>query len=129
MKKRIATLLLVVLILAVSVTGLMGCGLFNTVTFEEVESNLNAAEYTVTVMSGKDYIESDKNPYPFLNEAELESYLYAVKGDDEIHVYYFRSIDIAENNYSFMSNSNLLGGQNNQIVYFATKQARKDAKV
>lgn len=129
MKKTVSFLLTVASLLTLTVVSFTGCGLMKEITVDEAKSNLEDAGYTVTVMSGEEYVESDKNEY-MLMEVDLLDYLYAVKGSDEIHMYFFVSIDAATHNYEFMSApKNLLGGQSNTVVYFATKQARKDAKV
>lgn len=128
MKKTGSFLLAALMLLSLFAVSLSGCGLFNSVTPDEAKANLEAAGYTVTVLSGEEYTELD-NPY-FLTAAELETYLYAVKGSDEIHMFFFSSIDLASRNYDFMTApGKLLGGQVNELVYFATKQARKDAKL
>lgn len=128
--KKIGLLFLVFTLLVASTVVLFtGCGLFKEITVEEAKANLEAAGYEVTVMPGIEYVDSDDNPYPFILSSELDYYLYAVKGDDLIHIFFFNSIDIASQNYSFMNDAKLLSGQHNKVVYLATKQARTDAKV
>ena len=106
---------------------MVGCGLFKSVTLEGTKSNLEAAGYEVTVMEGSDFVDSDKNPHISITAAELDKYLCATKGDDVIHMYFFYSTNQASSNYSFMNEDKLLGRQSNELVYFATKQARSDA--
>ena len=128
MKKSIVLILTVVLITAVSVGFFAGCGLFNTVTYDEAVSNLKGAEYTVTEMTSEQFFASDMtNKFPTITEAELERFIYANKGDNEIYLFFFVSVNAASNNYTFISEKNLQGGQSNEIVYLGTKQAIKDA--
>ena len=129
MKKTISLLLIATLLLGITVACFSGCDLFHTLTIEEAEANLKEAGYTVTIKDGAEYAESDENTY-YLNAAELDKYLYAEKGEDVIYMFFFNSIDLASHNYEFMIAPNkLLGGQSNNLVYFATRQARKDAKL
>ena len=128
MKKILSLILVVCLVLVISVAVLTGCGLFKTVTVEEAKTNLENAGYEVTVISGERYVDSAENPYPFLLAHELNYYLYAVKGDEKIYLYFFSSIDYASDNYTFMNGeSGMTSGQSNELVYFATKQAKSDA--
>ena len=66
---------------------------------------------------------------PSVSSSTLERYVHAVKGSDEIHMFLFTTVDVASNEAEFMDMNGLLSGQNNQVVYFATKQARKDSKL
>ena len=128
MKKTI-TLLLTAAFLLTVVASFSGCKLFKSMTLDEAKDNLDGAGYTVTVMTGQEYVDSDENTFGLM-AAELENYLYASKGSDEIHLFFFVDVDTASRNYNFMIAPNkLLGGQSNKVVYFATRQARKDAKV
>ena len=128
MKKTI-TLLLTAAFLLTVVASFSGCKLFKSMTLDEAKANLEGAGYTVTVMTGQEYVDSDENTFGLM-AAELENYLYASKGSDEIHLFFFVDVDTASRNYNFMIAPNkLLGGQSNKVVYFATRQARKDAKV
>ena len=128
MKKTI-TLLLTAAFLLTVVASFSGCKLFKSMTLDEAKANLEGAGYTVTVMTGQEYVDSDENTFG-LTAAELENYLYASKGSDEIYLFFFVDVDTASRNYDFMIAPNkLLGGQSNKVVYFATRQARKDAKV
>ena len=125
MKQRKVSAIIISIILVVCAVSMMGCDFFKSVSADEAKANLQNAGYTIAIeMSGNEF---DRNKFN-LTSGELEKYIYAYKGDDKIHIYVFRSIADAENNYSFMIESNLLGGQSNEIVYFATKQARKDAQ-
>ena len=126
MKKNIISVFTIVLLL-VSLFMLASCS-FNAPKVEDVKANLEAIGYTVTVKTGSEYVNSDENEFN-LTEAELDSYLYAKKGDDEIYMFYFFSIDLAEANKDFMNFPKLLSGQTNELIYFATRQARKDAKL
>lgn len=106
---------------------LVGCGLFKSVTKDEAKENLEKAGYEVRVVDGSEFADSEENPYPSILSSELDYYLEAKKGDDEIHLYFFVDTDIASNNYSFMNDPKLKSGQSNNVVYFGTKQAIKDA--
>ncbi len=126
MKKNIIGVFTIVLLL-VSLFTLASCS-FNAPKVEDVKANLEALGYTVTVKTGSEYVNSDENEFN-LTEAELDNYLYAKKGDDEIYMFYFSTIDLAEANKDFMNFPKLLSGQTNELIYFATRQARKDAKL
>ena len=115
------------LLLLVSLFTLTSCNL-KGLTLEEAKTNLEEAGYTVTIIDGATYCNSDDNEFLLL-ETELENYLYASKGDDKIHMFFFYTIDEASSNSSFINFPNLLGGQTNELVYYATRQARKDAKL
>jgi len=128
MKKTVSLLLVVAVLSTVVAMCFAGCNLFKSITLDEAKANLEGAGYEVTVMTGEEFVNSDNETYT-ITAAELEHYLYAVKGDDVIRMYFFVSVDAASDNYDFMSDSKLLGGQSNSVVYFATKQARKDAQV
>ena len=82
MKKAIS-IVLVAVVLAVVVGSFAACNLFKSITVDEAKSNLEAAGYTVTVMTGADYAKSEENTYGII-ESQLETYLYAVKGEDAI---------------------------------------------
>ena len=110
-----------------SVLAFVGCGLFKTVTLEEAKTNLETQGYEVKVIEGSEFADSSDNPHATIVAAELDKYLCATKGDDVIHMYFFYSISQASSNYSCMHEDRLLGGQVNELVYFATKQARSDA--
>ena len=129
MKKILAFALVACIVLTLSLVCLSGCFLFKSISIDEVKTNLENAGYEVTVMSGDDYVESEENPYPFLISSELKQYLYATNGEDEIHLYFFYTTDDASDNYDFMNNSKLTSGQINDVIYFATKQAKKDAGI
>ena len=115
----------VLLLLFVALT-LSSCGLFKSITVEDAKANLKAAGYEITVMSGEEYVDSSSE-YPTIMSSELETYVYGKKGEDEIQLFFFYYINDASSNYSFMNNSKLLGGQSNELVYFGTRQAIKDA--
>ena len=124
MKKTIIALLVVTVLTAVS---LAGCSLFNNTSFDDAKKNLDAAGYAITELTGEEYVNTP-DAQPSVSSANLERYVHAVKGDDEIHIFLFTSINAASNEYTFMQTDGLLGGQVNQVVYYGTKQARKDAK-
>lgn len=127
--KKTAALLLAFTILAISVFSFASCDLFKSIELDETKANLEAAGYTVTVISGEDYVQRD-DAVPSIMSSELSDYLYAVKGDEEIHVFFFYSIDDASDNYDFINYNNLRNkGQNNNVVYIGTSQAVKDAKI
>lgn len=128
MKKTLA-LFLAVTILTISVVSLASCDLFKSIELDETKANLEAAGYTVTVISGSDYVLRD-DAVPSIMSSELSDYLYAVKGDEEIHVFFFYSIEDASDNYDFINYNNLRNkGQNNNVAYIGTSQAVKDAKI
>lgn len=126
--KKTAVLLLIVTVLTLSVLSFAGCGLFNNTSFDEAKENLKNAGYTVTELTGEEYVETPE-ALPSVSSATLERYVHAVKDSDEIHIFLFRTVQIASDEYTFMHMEGLLGGQNNQVVYFATKQARTDSKL
>ncbi len=128
MKKTKILILLVAVLMAISVVSLMGCGLFKEIKLSEVQANLKNAGYEVNVMTGEEYVQTE-DADPFVSAAELETYLYAVKGNELIHVFFFYTIDQASWANDAMIYPTLYSGQSNKVVYFATKQARKDAKV
>ncbi|MBQ9369716.1 MAG: hypothetical protein IJU10_01425 [Clostridia bacterium] len=126
MRKAISFLLILVFLLSVMAIGLTGCGLFKSVTLDEAKTNLTNAGYEVTVMSGDRYVEKE-DAISSIMAHELDNYLYAVKGEEEIHIFFFASVDYASDNIDFMRIGDLYSGQNNEVVYLATKQARTDA--
>ena len=126
MKKNIFRIMTFALLLVTLFT-LVSCS-FKTPTVDESKATLEAAGYTVEVKDGAAFCESEENTFN-LTSGELDKYLYAKKGDDEIHMFYFFTIDQAEFNSSFMNYPDLLSGQSNEMIYFATKQARKDANL
>ena len=127
MKKAVVLLLAVAL--ALSALSLGGCALFKDVDLNEVKTSLEEAGYKVTVMTGKEYIESDDDRYPNIMEFELDNYLYAEKENEKIELFFFTSVDNASNNYDFMFSDLPKSGQYNNVLYFATAQAKKDAKI
>ena len=126
MKKNIIRIMTFALLLVTMFT-LASCS-FKTPTVDESKATLEAAGYTVEVMDGAAYCESEKNTFN-LTSGELDKYLYAKKGDDEIYMFYFFSSSQAEFNSSFINYPGLLSGQSNEMIYYATKQARKDANL
>ena len=125
--KKITKRLLSFVFALVLVVELASCGLFKSVTKEEAKSNLETAGYTVTVVEGSVYAESEDNEF-MLTAGELDTYMYAVKGEDKIKLFFFYTIDQASLNSEFMNNfDGLLSGQSNELVYFGTRQAIKDA--
>ena len=128
--KRIVSIVLVTLFLfALSAFCFGGCGLFKSISLEEAKSNLESAGYEVTVMSGDDFVDLDDNGFPTITSSELKNYLYAVKGEDLIHIFFFYTTDDASDNADFIDAPKLLRGQTNEVVYLGTKQAQKDAKI
>lgn len=121
-KKLLSFMFTLVLVFA-----LASCGLFKSVTKEEAKANLEAAGYTVNVIEGSAYAESEDNEF-MLTASELETYMYAVKGEDKIKMFFFYTVNEASFNSEFMHNfDGLLSGQANELVYFGTRQAIKDA--
>lgn len=127
MKKITIKLLSLMLVITLFFT-IVGCS-FLGLTVDEAKANLEDAGYTVTVMDGADYIDSEENQFTMLVSSELDKYLYAEKGDDKIYMYFFYTTDNASQNYNFMNMSGMRSGQNNKVVYFGTKQAVKDSKI
>ncbi len=128
MKKIISVLWIVTLLTACTALCLAGCSLFKSISVDDAKSNLEAAGYEVTVMTGKEYCATE-DANPFIMEFELDHYLYGVKGEDVIHLFFFDSVDHASDNSDHISFSGLKQGQHNKVVYAATKQAKKDAKI
>lgn len=127
--KKTTALLLVVAILAISVISFAGCDLFKSIELDETKANLEAAGYTVTVMSGDDYVQREDAVITIMS-SELSQYLYAVKGDEKIEIFFFYSIEDASRNYDFINDNSMRSkGQSNNVVYQATSQAAKDAKI
>ena len=126
--KKTVVFLLIVTILTLSVISFAGCGLFKGIQLDEVKTNLENAGYTVTVMTGDEYVETE-DAVPAIGSSELDNYLYAVKGEDEIHIFFFYTIDIASFNSDFIHIKSLLGGQINEVIYRGTRQAIKDAGI
>ena len=106
-----------------SLSSLMG------LSCEQAEQNLKEAGYTVTIIDGAEYVDSEDCLFPILSAAELDKYLYAEKGDDKIYIFFFYFTDQAENNSTFMSMKGMSSGMNNNALYFGTKQAVKDSKI
>ena len=84
--------------------------------------------YTVTEMTGEEYIEMP-DALPSASSADMERCIRAIKGSDESQIFLFAAIEIASTEKEFVSMKWRLSGQNNEIVYFATKQAGKDSKL
>ena len=122
-------MLVVAVLSAVVVASFAGCDLFKSISLDEVKSNLEEAGYEVTVLTSKEFVEQKEEEYPFVLESELSKYLCAVKGEDKIELFFFKSVDNASDNYNFMHSDLPKSGQNNEVVYFATKQAKADAKI
>ena len=117
-----SSLLVIVLSLIIM---LAGCRL-KSLPLNEAKSILEEKGYAVRVVEGSEFTESSENKFN-LFASELENYLEARKDDDVIYMYFFYFIDNASSNYQFMSEPNLRAGQLNELVYFGTKQAIKDA--
>lgn len=126
--KKIISISLAVVVLALSVLFVAGCSLFKGINLDEVKTNLKNAGYTVTVLTGNEYVETE-DAVSAIASYELENYLYAVKGEDKIHIFFFDSIDTASFNSDFINFSGLLGGQSNEVIYRGTRQAIKDAGI
>lgn len=107
---------------------LTGCGLFKGISLDEVKANLEAAGYEVTVMTASQYVEWEY-AIPALTEFDLDKYLYAVKGEEVLHLFVFLSTDDASDNSGFINFNGLKQGQHNETIYAATKQAKADAKI
>ena len=127
MKLKTTLILLIVAILTLTCV-LTACNLFKSVSADDAKTNLDNAGYEVKVMTAEQYLASDGHD-EFIFESELDKYIYAKKGDDEIYLFFFTSIKNASNNYDRMSSNfnDLKSGQSNELVYFGTKQAVKDA--
>ena len=127
MKKQF--LKFVSLFLCLALVGVLsGCNL-KGLNADEAKANLEAAGYTVTVREGEEFVNSGDCQFDTIFSTELEKYLYAVKGEDKIYMYFFYFIETASSNYDFMHMDGLKSGQNNKTVYFGTKQAIKDSKI
>ena len=126
MKKTLAIVLLAVLSLSLVAACANGCSFFKSISLDEAKTNLENAGYEVTVMSGSKYVERE-DAIPSIMSHELDNYLYAVKGEEEIHIFFFCSVDYASDNVDFMRIGDLYSGQSNEVVYLATKQAKTDA--
>ena len=126
--KKTVSLVLVAAMLTVFVVMLTGCGLFKSVKLDEVKANLEDAGYTVTVKTGEEYVSED-NDTPFVTAAELNYYLYAEKDGEVIQMFFFVSTDAASDNGTFIHINSATSGQINDVLYFASKQAKKDAKI
>ena len=124
--KKALSLLLAVSFLALMIVSVTGCNLFKPIDIDEVKTTLKNAGYTVTVMTGDEYVETD-GAVAAIGAYELEKYLYAVKGEDVIHIFFFVDINTASFNSDFINFDNMLGGQNNEVIYRGTRQAIKDA--
>ena len=129
MKKTGILFLIVAVLLTASVVALMGCSLFKDITVDEAKSNLESAGYEVTVMTGAEYDQLEEPPYPSIQNTLLVTYLTAKKGNDVIHMFFYDTINQAESAEAFLSDPDLLSGQSNKVIYLATRQARKDAKL
>ena len=126
MKKTVSALLIVATLLAIAALAMTGCALFKSITPEEAKTKLEEAGYQVSIMTGKEYVETD-DAIPALSDIDLEYFLYAIKGNEVIYLFFFDSVDSASDNANFIFDSGLTSGQSNNVVYLATKQARKDA--
>ncbi|MBP5343048.1 hypothetical protein J6Y73_03910 [bacterium] len=124
--RKILSSILLLLVCGLSVLCLAGCNFFFGPTAEDIQKNLEDNGYTVTVLDGSDYIGSEADTFAVTS---LDTYIFGVKGEDRIYVFFFYSIDDAELNGSFINISGLKQGQTNNIIYVGTKQAIKDAKL
>ena len=126
--KKIISALLIVTVLALSIISFAGCSLFTGIQLDEVKANLENAGYTVNIMTGDEYVETE-DAVPAIGASELDKFLYAVKGEEEIYIFFFYTIDNASFNSDFININNLLGGQHNEVIYRGTRQAIKDAGI
>ena len=126
MKKTIATVALVVLVVVIA-SSFAACNMFKEIKLDEVKTNLENANYSVTVQTGAEYC-AGENPYN-LSANRLNTYLYAEKGNDVIYVFFFTSTDAASFEKDFIMLNGMYDGQSNAVLYYATKQARKDAGI
>ena len=124
--KKITIALLIAILSAFSAFSFVGCGLFKSIKLDEAKANLENAGYAVTVMTGEEYVETE-DAVSAITSSELAEYLYAVKGGDEIRLFFFYTIDDASFNSDFIVFNGQLGGQSNEVLYRGTRQAIKDA--
>ena len=124
MKKVIFKLFSIIAVLLLMIQ-LESC---KAISKDDAKTNLEGAGYKVLIMTGDEYEESDENTFAITSLA-LEYYLYAEKDADKIYIYFFYSIDDASNNEPFINHDGLSSGQNNNVIYYGTKQAIKDAKL
>lgn len=122
---KLSVKLLSVFVLLFIVFSFFGCGLFKSVSFTDAKTKLEEAGYEVKTMTGEEYVDSEENQFPTILASELENYLYAKNGEEEIYMFYFYSMGDADSNESFMQMDKLLSGRSNELIYFATKEARK----
>lgn len=108
---------------------LTSCSFFG-LSCDQARTNLEEAGYNVTVIDGMDF---DYESCPVYSAtiigSEIDKYLVAEKGDDVIYMWFFYFLDDASDEYTFMSHKTFKSGQNNNVVYFGTKQAIKDSKI
>ena len=126
--KKIISISLAVIVISLSVLFVAGCSLFTGIKLDEVKTNLENAGYTVNVMTGDEYVETD-DAVLAISAAELNKFLYAVKGEDEIYIFFFTDMSTASFNSDFIYINGLLGGQHNEVIYRGTRQAIKDAGI
>ena len=123
--KKILSFLVAVLMLVT----LASCSFFG-LTVEQAEANLNDAGYEVHVIAGADFNE-DECPINVgtMLSSEIDYYLWAKKGDDEIYLFFFPDSERASDALMTMSHKTFKSGSNSGTVYFGTKQAIKDSKI
>ena len=126
--KKIISISLAVIVISLSVLFVAGCSLFTGIQLDTVKENLENAGYTVTVLTGDEYVETD-DAVPAISAAELNKFLHAVKGEDEIYIFFFTDINTASFNSDFIIINGMLGGQHNEVIYRGTRQAIKDAGI
>ena len=85
--KKTLSLLLAVSFLTIIIVSVTGCNLFKPIELDEVKTTLKNAGYTVTVMTGDEYVETE-DAVGAIGAYELETYLYAVKGEDAIPIFF-----------------------------------------
>ena len=98
---------------------------FNAPTIDEEKNHLTEAGYTVTLTSGEDIDNTNKDT-PLYGLIGIEDCLYAQKDDNEIYLMWFSSIELASD---LSISTKLRTGQINEFVFAGTKQAIKDAKL
>ena len=84
--KKTLSLLFAVSFLTIIIVSVTGCNLFKPIELDEVKTTLKNAGYTVTVMTGDEYVETEVAVGSF-GAYELEKYLYAVKGAGIRHIF------------------------------------------
>ncbi len=98
-------------------------------TVAEATSTLEEAGYTVDLSEGTGKYGDDSSHFLF-TVSSVDEVLHGEKGEDEIYLIYFYSIDDASFEYDFIFTPNgYTKGSINNMVYVGTPQAVKDAKL